>query len=97
MTESLKRLNPNVVFVTAVACVAIAAFVGRHEYQIHYRSDLEKECAEQALWLAGKTMEDSSSAAVAFSKLCVDAGGAEKAKAWIFKGRSARSTTETHF
>lgn len=90
MTNIFKSLNPNVVFVTLLSCVGIAAYVGRQEYRDATQIELAKKCAEQALWLAGKTAEDSSAAALAFSKMCVDVGGPDQAKEWLAKGRSTR-------
>lgn len=90
MPNIFRNLSPNVVFVTLLLCVVIAAYVGRQEYRHATQIELAKECAEQALWLAGKTAEDSSAAVLAFSKLCADVGGPDQAKEWLAKGRATR-------
>lgn len=95
MASFFKRLNPNVVFVTIIALIVIAAYIGRQEYLDAERTSVEAQCAAQSLVILGGL--DSSVDAndiIGFgtiTSLCVQSGGIQQYQEWMKLGADKKA------
>lgn len=74
MAHFFQRLNPNVVFVTIIALIVIATYVGRQEYLDSKRTSVEAECAKQSVY----QMVMGTADIIPFgtiTSLCIQSGG----------------------
>ena len=96
MTQFFKRLNPNVVFVTVIALIVIAAYIGRQEYLDAERTSVEAQCAAQSLVILGGLDGSGYDAndIIGFgtiTSLCVQSGGIEQYQEWIKLGADEKA------
>ena len=95
MDYFLKRLNPNVVFVTIIAFIVIAAHMGRQEYLDAKRTLVEAQCARQSLYQIGRSdyqMGDIISFGT-ITSLCIQSGGVDEYFEWVKVGADEKAKT----
>lgn len=101
MANFFRRLNPNVVLVTIIALIVIAAYIGRQEYLDAKRTLVEAQCAAQSLVILGGLDGSGydTNDIIGFgtiTSLCVQSGGIEQYQEWIKLGadKKAKSVTQ---
>jgi hypothetical protein len=88
-----KSLNPNVVFITFIALIVIAAYIGRQEYVDAKRTLVEAQCARQSLYQIGRSdyqMGDIISFGT-ITSLCIQSGGVDEYYEWVKVGADEKA------
>lgn len=93
MAYFFKRLNPNVVFVTIIALIVIAAHMGRQEYLDAKRRLIEANCARESLSLLSGYDGDNFIAFDTFTSLCIQSGGIDEYQKWIKRDADEKAKT----
>ena len=93
MANFFRRLNPNVVLVTIIALIVIAAYIGRQEYLDAKRKLVEAQCARQSLYQIGRSdyqMGDIISFGT-ITSLCIQSGGVDEYYEWVKVGADEKA------
>ena len=94
MAEFIKRLNPNVVFVTLITLIVIGVYVSRQEYLQAERASREAECARQSVWMLGGSEGVQANDIIslgALTTLCVQSGGTDQYQKWAKQGTDEKA------
>jgi hypothetical protein len=93
MAQFFKRLNPNVVFVTVIALIVIAAYIGRQEYLDAQRTSVEAQCAKQSVYqIGGSTLQMADIISYGtITSLCIQSGGVDEYYEWVKVGADEKA------
>ncbi len=95
MASFFKRLNPNVVFVTVIALIVIAAYIGRQEYLNAERTSVEAQCAKQSIimfgWAGIDVQADHVIALGTITSMCIQSGGVDEYSKWVKVGADEKA------
>jgi hypothetical protein len=96
MANFFKRLNPNVVFVTIIALIVIAAYIGRKEYLDAKRTLVEAQCAKNSVYQIARGSDLQIADIISFgtiTSLCIQSGGVDEYYEWVKVGADEKAKT----